>query len=66
MPRLQGLGSGDMHVKVRIKTPSALTERQRQLLEALAAEFGEMKTKQTEKEKSFIDKIVDEVKSAVQ
>ncbi len=66
MPRLQGLGSGDLHVKVRIKTPSSLTERQKQLLEALAAEFGEMKKKQTEKEKSLIDKIVDEVKSAVQ
>jgi len=66
MPRLQGLGSGDLHVKVRIKTPSSLTERQRQLLEALAAEFGEKRKKQTEKEKSLIDKIVDEVKSAVQ
>jgi molecular chaperone DnaJ len=66
MPRLQGLGSGDLHVKVKIKTPSSLTERQKQLLEALASEFGEKKKKQTEKEKSLIDKIVDEVKSAVQ
>ncbi len=66
MPRLQGLGAGDLHVKVRIKTPSSLTDRQKQLLEALAGEFGEMKKKQTEKEKSLIDKIVDEVKSAVQ
>ena len=66
MPRLQGMGSGDLHVKVRINTPTALTERQRQLLEALAAEWGEKKKKQTEKEKSIIDKIVDEVKSAVQ
>lgn len=65
MPRLQGLGSGDMHVGVRVRTPSALTERQRQLMEALAAEFGEEKTAQGEKEKSIIDKIVDEVKSAV-
>jgi len=65
LPRLQGLGSGDLHVKVKIKTPSALTERQRQLLEALAAEFGEKRPAQSEKEKSIIDKIVDEVKSAV-
>ena len=43
MPRLQGLGTGDLHVKVKIKTPSSLTERQKQLLEALAAEFGEKK-----------------------
>ena len=67
MPRLQGLGSGDLHVKVNIKTPSALTERQRELLEALAQEFGEKKNaKPAEKEKSILDKIVDEVKSAVQ
>lgn len=66
MPRLQGLGTGDLHVGVRVRTPSALSERQRQLLEALAAEFGEPKPAQGEKEKSIIDKIVDEVKSAVQ
>ena len=66
MPRLQGIGAGDLHVKVKIKTPTTLTERQKQLLEAFAAESGEKKKKQTEKEKSIIDKIVDEVKSAVQ
>jgi molecular chaperone DnaJ len=71
MPRLQGIGSGDLHVKVNIKTPSALTERQKELLEALAVEFGEKKKprqteKEKEKEKSILDKIVDEVKSAVQ
>jgi molecular chaperone DnaJ len=66
MPRLQGIGAGDLHVKVKIKTPTTLTERQKQLLEAYAAESGEKKKKQTEKEKSIIDKIVDEVKSAVQ
>ena len=65
MPKLQGLGSGDLHVGVRVRTPSALSERQRQLLEELAAEFGEAKHGQSEKEKSIIDKIVDEVKSAV-
>ncbi|MCX6669576.1 MAG: molecular chaperone DnaJ [Methanothrix sp.] len=65
LPRLQGLGSGDLHVKVKIKIPSTLTERQKQLLEALAGEFGEKRPAQTEKEKSIIDKIVDEVKSAV-
>jgi hypothetical protein len=36
-------------------------------LEELAAEFGEKRgSKSSEKEKSIIDKIVDEVKSAVQ
>ena len=69
MPRLQGMGSGDLHVKVNIKTPSALTEKQKELLEALAIEFGETKRSrqpEKEKEKSILDKIVDEVKSAVQ
>ena len=66
MPRLQGLGSGDLHVRVKVKTPGALTDRQKQLMEALAAEFGEKKRPSSEKEKSIIDKIVDEVKSAVQ
>ena len=66
MPRLQGLGAGDLHVKVKIKTPASLTQRQKQLLEALALEFGEKKRPHSEKEKSIIDKIVDEVKGAVQ
>ena len=66
MPRLHGTGSGDLHVRVKINTPASLTARQRQLLEELAEEFGEAKRSSTEKEKSLIDKIVDEVKSAVQ
>ena len=66
MPRLHGLGAGDLHAKVKIKTPGSLTSRQKELLEALAAEFGEKKRPQSEKEKSLIDKIVDEVKGAVQ
>jgi molecular chaperone DnaJ len=45
MPRMQGIGSGDLNVKVKIKTPSSLTVRQKQLLEALAEEFGEKKKK---------------------
>ncbi len=70
MPRLHGTGSGDLHVRVRINTHSALTARQKQMLEELAEEFGEQKRpageREKEKEKSLIDKIVDEVKSAVQ
>jgi len=70
MPRLHGTGSGDLHVRVKIKTPTSLTARQKQLLEELAEAFGELRRapgeKEKEKEKSLIDKIVDEVKSAVQ
>jgi molecular chaperone DnaJ len=65
MPRLQGMGAGDLHVKVKIKTPASLTPRQKQLLEDLAIEFGEKKRPQNEKEKSILNKIVDEVKGAV-
>jgi len=64
MPRLHAMGTGDMHIKVNVRTPIGLSPRQRQLLEELAAEMGEKRP--TEKgEKSIIDKIVDEVKSAV-
>jgi molecular chaperone DnaJ len=66
MPRLQGMGAGDLHVKDKIKTPASLTSRQKQLLEDLALEFGEKKRPQNEKEKSILNKIVDEVKGAVQ
>jgi molecular chaperone DnaJ len=66
MPRLQGMGAGDLHVKVKIKTPASLTSRQKQLLEDLAIEFGEKKRPQNEKEKTILNKIVDEVKGAVQ
>jgi len=68
-----------MHVRVSVRTPSNLTGRQRDLLEELAAEFGEgekmkrsaeeekKKEKPAEKkEKGFLGKIVDEVKGAVQ
>lgn len=65
LPRMQGLGLGDLHVRVRISTPTSLTERQRRLLEALALEFGEQGASHSEREKSIIDRIVDEVKSAV-
>jgi len=66
MPRLHGIGSGDLHIRVSIKVPTALTERQREILESLAAEFGEERAAESkEKDKSLIDKIVDEVKSVV-
>lgn len=71
MPRLHGVGYGDLHIKVKVKTPASLTARQRQLMEELAAEFGE--TRATPKpsnhppkgDKGIINKIVDEVKSSL-
>jgi molecular chaperone DnaJ len=64
MPRLHSLGTGDLHVKVNVRTPISLTPRQKELLEELATEMGE-KRPADKGEKSIIDKIVDEVKSAV-
>jgi molecular chaperone DnaJ len=46
VPRLHGFGgTGDMHVRVNVKTPTSLSGRQKELLEELAAEFGEKKGK---------------------
>jgi molecular chaperone DnaJ len=66
MPRLHGIGTGDLHAKAVIKTPTSLTVKQKQLLEELATTFGEKKPHSGKQEKGIIDKIVDEVKSAVQ
>lgn len=51
IPRLHGFGgTGDMHVRVNVKTPTGLSGRQRELLEELAAEFGEGKKEAKVKE----------------
>lgn len=62
MPRLHGFGAGDMHVKVTVKTPDKLTDRQKELLFELSKEFGESRSSS---DKNFLGKIVDEMKSAV-
>lgn len=41
MPRLRGYGRGDELVRVNIRTPTNLTEKQKELLRQLAAEFDE-------------------------
>ncbi|NYT03066.1 MAG: molecular chaperone DnaJ [Methanosarcinales archaeon] len=75
MPRLHGMGSGDMHVRVNVKIPTDLTDRQRQLMEELAAEFGEIKgqgfehrghaEKKSAEKKSADKSIFDKIKDAV-
>jgi len=41
MPHLNGSGRGDLIVHIGVTVPKKLTKRQRELLEELAAEFGE-------------------------
>jgi molecular chaperone DnaJ len=41
MPRLRGYGRGDLLFRVYLVVPEKLTQRQRELLEELAKEFGQ-------------------------
>ena len=41
MPRLNGSGRGDLVVHIALTVPKKLTKRQRELMEELAAEFGD-------------------------
>jgi len=43
MPHLYGYGQGDQFVKIVVKTPTNLTDRQKVLLKELAETFGEKK-----------------------
>jgi molecular chaperone DnaJ len=54
IPRRGGRGRGDQRVEVTIEVPTRLTDRQRELLEALAGELGEDVQPQ---QKSFMEKL---------
>ena len=55
MPRRGGSGRGDLYVHIAVEVPRKLTKRQRELLEELAAEFGES----TSPHKSPLEKLKD-------
>ena len=57
VPRLQGKGRGDMHVTVRVVTPSKLTAAQRRLLEELSRTLPEPEL--SAKDRSILDKVKD-------
>jgi molecular chaperone DnaJ len=42
IPHLRGRGRGDQYVTIKVVTPKNLTRRQRQLLEELSRELGEV------------------------
>ncbi|KMT21642.1 molecular chaperone DnaJ [Clostridium cylindrosporum] len=50
---VRGTGKGDLYAEVRVEIPTKLTEKQRELLEKLADEFGEL----VDTKKSLKDKI---------
>jgi molecular chaperone DnaJ len=56
MPRRAGLSRGDQRVELTVEVPTQLTERQRQLLEQLAAELGQEVQPQ---QKTFMEKLRD-------
>ncbi len=54
IPHRSGVGRGDQRVEVAIDVPTALTDRQRELLEAFAKESGEELSPQR---RSFLEKL---------
>lgn len=56
IPKLRGNGRGDLYVQLNVEIPKKLNDRQRDLLNKLAQEFGEAGT---EGKKSFMDKFKD-------
>jgi len=57
VPRLGGKGRGDMHVTVRVVTPTKLTSAQRRLLEELAKTLPEPEL--SGKDRSILEKVKD-------
>ena len=57
-PDLNGLGKGDQHVKVRLRIPTKLSERQRELLEELAREGGDT-VDTSPSDRGFFEKVRD-------
>ncbi|MEW6448781.1 MAG: molecular chaperone DnaJ [Bacillota bacterium] len=55
---LHGHGRGDMHYRIKVLTPTKLTEKQKELLREFARLYGEDVTRQ-EKEKGFFEKVRD-------
>jgi len=58
IPNPHGYGRGDLHIRVKVVTPTRLTEKQKELLRELARLSGEEAPKE-EKEKGFFEKVRD-------
>jgi molecular chaperone DnaJ len=57
VPHLNGGGRGDLQVRLRVETPTSLTDEQRKLLKQLAATFEQKPEPQ--EHKSFFDRVKD-------
>ncbi|HIE13618.1 MAG TPA: molecular chaperone DnaJ [Desulfotomaculum sp.] len=58
IPNLRGHGRGDLHYRIKVVTPTKLSEKQKELLREFARLSGEDTAKQ-EKEKGFFEKVKD-------
>lgn len=58
IPNLHGHGRGDLHYRIKVLTPTKLTEKQKEILREFARLYGEDVTKQ-EKDKGFFEKVKD-------
>ncbi len=58
IPDVHGRGRGDLHVRVVVKVPTKLTDRQKELLQEFA-EISGKKPVEVTKEKGFFDKVKD-------
>lgn len=56
IPRIRGNGRGDLYVQLNVEIPKKLNDKQRELLNKLAQEFGE---EPMDGKKSFMDKVKD-------
>lgn len=54
VPNVRGYGTGDQHIRVKVITPTKLSEKQKHLLREFAEVSGEVLDEQ---EKSFFDKV---------
>ncbi len=60
MPRVDGFGRGDQHVRVKVVTPTKLNEKQKELLREFARTLGERPPSAgSGSEKSFFEKMRD-------
>ncbi|NLW08205.1 MAG: molecular chaperone DnaJ [Clostridia bacterium] len=59
IPRLNGIGRGDQHVRVIVEVPVNLTERQKELLREFGRLYGSEPKGAKEQEKGFFRKVKD-------